>query len=176
MGIWHICIVCKSPLLVVRRPIVTLYRRGVNAGSFVLNDLWIAEGNIPVALALFALALASTILGALGISRDLQTSLSLRLSPTQRLILSMSGAWLAGAAVSLSYVDFPRRKLLLRGASGRPEVIYFDSRKQRDQLLMSLRALQLEEVMLRVGLGPYVRVSELCDGGSPPDHRNGSIQ
>jgi hypothetical protein len=34
-------------------------------------------------------------------------------------------------------------------------VIYLDSRKQRHQLLASLRALQLKEVMWRVGLGLY---------------------
>jgi hypothetical protein len=50
------------------------------------------------------------------------------------------------------YLDLPRRKALLRGGSKRPKVIYFDNRNQRDQLRISLRALQLEEVMLRVGL------------------------
>jgi hypothetical protein len=176
MGIWQFHIVGNSPVLVVRGSFATLYRRGVNTGWFELRDLSIAEGYLSIGLAFFALVLASTMLGALGLSRNLETSLSLRLSHIQRLILSMSGFWFAGAAVSLAYLDLPRRKLLLRGASRRPKVIYFDSSKQRDQMLKFLRALQLEEVMLRVGLDPHVRASELCDLGSPHDHRNGSIR
>jgi hypothetical protein len=176
MGVWQVHIVCSLPILVVRGPVVALYRRGVRADSFALSDLLIAEGSLSIGIALFALVLASTVLSALGISLDLETSLSLRLSSTQRLILSMIGVWLAGAAVSLSYLDFPRRKLLLRGASRCSSVIYFDARKQRKQLLTFLRALQLEKVMLRVGLGSYVPTTELRDGDSPYDRGNGPAQ
>ena len=152
MGLWQIRIAYDAPTLVVHGPIVILYRRGVTAGSFVLSDLSITEGFLGVVVALFALVLAGSVLGGLGLSCDLQTSLSLHLSPAQCLFLGMLGVWLAGAGVSLSYLDLPRRKALLRCGSKRPRVIYFDDRNQRDQLRISLRALKLEEVMLRVGL------------------------
>jgi hypothetical protein len=152
MGLWQIRIAYDAPTVVVHGPIVILSRRGITAGSFLLSDLSITEGSLGIVVALFALALAGSVLGALGLSCDLQTSLPLHLSPSQRLFLGMSGVWLAGAWVSLSYLDLPRRKALLRGGSKRPRVIYFDNRNQRDQLCISLRALKLEEVMLRVGL------------------------
>jgi hypothetical protein len=152
MGLWQIRIAYDAPTLVVHGPIVILYRRGITDGSLVLSDLSIAEGSLGIVVALFVLALASSVLGTLGLSCDLQTSLPLHLSPTQRLFLGMSGVWLAGAGVSVSYLDLPRRKALLRGGSKRSRVIYFDDRSQRDELRISLRDLKLEEVMLRVGL------------------------
>jgi hypothetical protein len=152
MGLWQIRIANEAPTMVVHGPIVILYRRGITAGSFVLSDLSITEGFLGIVVTLIALVMAASVLGALGLSRDLQTSLSLHLSPTQRLFLRMSGVWLTGVGVSLSYLDLPRRKALLRGGSKRPRVIYFDDRDQRDELRLSLRALKLEEVMFRVGL------------------------
>jgi len=152
MGLWQIRIAYDAPAVVVHGPIVILSRRGITAGSFLLSDLSITEGSLGIVVALFALALAGSVLGALGLSCDLQTSLLLHLSPMKRLFLGMSGVWLAGAGVSLSYLDLPRRKALLRGGSKRSRVIYFDNRNQRDQLCISLRVLKLEEVMLRVGL------------------------
>jgi hypothetical protein len=152
MGLWQIRIAYDAPTMVVHGPIVILYRRGITAGSFVLSDLSITEGFLGIVVTLIALVMAASVLGALGLSRDLQTSLSLHLSPTQRLFLRMSGVWLTGVGVSLSYLDLPRRKALLRGGSKRPRVIYFDDRDQRDELRLSLRALKLEEVMFRVGL------------------------
>lgn len=152
MGLWQIRIAYDAPTLVVHGPIVILYRRGITDGSLVLSDLSITEGSLGIVVALFALVLTGSVLGALGLSCDLQTSLPLHLSPSQRLSLGMSGVWLAGAGVSLSYLDLPRRKALLRGGSKRSRAIYFDNRNQRDQLRISLRALKLEEVMHRVGL------------------------
>ena len=152
MSLWQIRIAYDTPTLVLQGQIVILYRRGITDSSLVLSDLSITEGSLGIVVALFALALAGSVLGALGLSCHLQTSLPLHLSPMQRLFLDMSGVWLAGAGVSLSYLDLPRRKALLRGGSKRPRVIYFDNRNQRDQLCISLRALKLEEVMLRVGL------------------------
>lgn len=164
MGLWQIRIAYNAPTLVAHGPIVILYRRGITDRSFVLSDLSIAEGSLGMVVALFVLALAGTVLGALGLSCDLQTSLPLHLSPAQRLFLGMSGVWLAGAGVSLSYLDLPRRKALLRGGLKRPRAIYFDNRNQRDQLRTSLRALKLEEVMLRVGL---VRETDAHHDGTP---------
>ena len=152
LGLWQIRIAYDALTVVVHGPIVILYRRGITAGSFVLSDLSITEGFLGIVVTLIAVVLAVSVLGALGLSRDLQTSLSLHLSPTQGLFLRMSGVWLTGVGVSLSYLDLPRRKALLRGGSKRPRVIYFDDRNQRDELRISLRALKLEEVMLRVGL------------------------
>ena len=152
MGLWQIRIAYDASTVVVHGPIVILYRRGITDGSLVLSDLSITEGYLGIAVALFVLALAGSVLGALGLLCDLQTSRPLHFYPSQRLFLGMSGVWVAGAGVSLSYLDFPRRKALLRGGSKRPRVIYFDNRNQRDQLRISLRALKLEEVMRRVGL------------------------
>jgi len=174
--IWQIHTVWNSPILVIRGSIITLYRRGVAAGSFVLSDVLIAEGSLCVGLALFAMIMASALFTALGISRDMEMSLSLHLSSIQRLLLNMTGVWFGGAAVSLSHVDFPRRKLLLRSALGRPRVLYFDNRKQRDQLLTLLRARQLEKVMLRVGLGSYIPTTKPHDADLLYDRRNGPEQ
>ena len=152
MGLWQIRIAYDAPTVVVHGPVMILYRRGITAGSFVLSDVSITEGFLGIVVTLIALVLAASTLGALALSRDLQTSLSMHLSPTQRLFLRMSGVWLTGVGVSLSYLDLPRRKALLRGGSKQPRVIYFDDRNQRDELRICLRALKLEEVMLRVGL------------------------
>jgi hypothetical protein len=152
MSLWQIRIAYDVPTLVVQGPVVILYRRGITDSSLVLSELSITEGSLGIVVALIVLALAGSVLGALGLSCDLQTSLPLYLSPTQRLFLGMSGVWLAGSGVSLCYLDFPRRKVLLRSGSKRPRAIYFDNRNQRNQLRISLRALKLEEVMLRVGL------------------------
>lgn len=174
MGILQIHVVLNSPILVIRGPLVTLYRRGTHAGSFAVSDLVIAKRNLLIAFALLAMVLTSMSLGALGLSPDLDMFLALRLSFTQRLILTVTGVWFAGAAFSLSYLDFPRRKLLVRGASKGFRIIYFSSRKQRNQLLTLLRALQLEEAMRRVGLGSHIRATELRDAVSPLDRRNGA--
>jgi hypothetical protein len=176
LGAWQIHIASNAPTLVVRGLIATVYRKGVAAGSFVLSDLSIVEDNLTVGFALFALALISTALGALGQSRDLEMSLSLSLSPTQRLLLWMSGLWFAGVAISISYLDFPRRKLLFRVASIRPRAIYIDSRRQRDELLLFLRTRQLEEVMLRVGLGRYIGTPGHRDKDSPHEYGNGATE
>jgi hypothetical protein len=88
----------------------------------------------------------------------------------------MSGLWFAGAAISISYLDFPRRKLLFRVGSSRPRAIYIDSRRQRDELLLFLRTRQLEEVMLRVGLGPNIGTIADRDIDSPHDHGNGATE
>jgi hypothetical protein len=173
MGILQIHVVLNSPILVIRGPLVTLYRRGTHAGSFAVSDLLIAKRNLFLAFALLAMLLASMSLGALGLSRDLDMFLPLRLSSTQRLMLAVAGVWFAGAAFSLSYLDFPRRKLLVRGPSRGSRIIYFSSRKQRHQLLTFLRALQLEEAMRRVGLGSHSRAAELRDADSPLDRGNG---
>jgi hypothetical protein len=174
MGILQIHVVLNSPILVIRGPLVTLYRRGTHAGSFAVSDLVIAKRNLLIAFALLAMVLTSMSLGALGLSPDLDMFLALRLSFTQRLILTVTGVWFAGAAFSLSYLDFPRRKLLVRGASKGFRIIYFSSRKQRNQLLTLLRALQLEEAMRRVGLGSHIRATELRDAVSPLDRGNGA--
>jgi hypothetical protein len=79
----------------------SLYRRGVAADSFVLSDVLIVDGSLCVGLALFAMILASALFSAIGMSRDMEISLSLHLSPTQRLLLNMTGVWFGGAAVSL---------------------------------------------------------------------------
>jgi hypothetical protein len=166
MGLWQIRIAYDAPTVVVHGPIVILYRRGITAGSFVLSDLSITEGFLGIVVTIIALVLAASVLGALGLSYDLQTSLPLHLSPTQRLFLGMSGIWLGGVGLSLSYLDLPRRKALLRGGLKRPRVVYFDNRSQRDQFRISLRALKLEEVMLRVGL--------VCETDSHHDDGNGT--
>jgi hypothetical protein len=166
MGLWQIRIAYDAPTVVVHGPIVILYRRGITDGSLVLNDLSITEGFLGIVVTLIALVLAASVLGALGLSRDLQTALSLRLSAAQGLFLRMSGVWLTGVGVSLSYLDLPRRKALLRGGSKRPRVIYFEDRNQRDELRVSLRALKLEEVMLRVGLVSETN-SHRNDGDGP---------
>jgi hypothetical protein len=153
LGAWQIHVACNAPVLVIRGLKVTLYRSGFDVGSFVLSDLSIVDGNLTTGMALFVTALTSAAFGALGLSRNLDVSMSLSISPTKGLNLVMLGLWFAGNAISIYWLDFPRRKLLLRIASGRPMTIYVESRRQRDQLRTFLRDLQLKQVMLRVGLG-----------------------
>src|SRR5258708_803784 len=76
MGLWQIRIAYDAPTVVLHGPIVILYRRGITDGSRVLSDLSITEGFLGVVVTLIALVLAASVLGALGLSRDLQTSLS----------------------------------------------------------------------------------------------------
>src|SRR5882757_6306822 len=49
--VWQIHIASNAPTLVVRGLIATLYRKGVAAGSFVLSDLSIVEGNLTIGFA-----------------------------------------------------------------------------------------------------------------------------
>src|SRR5580704_14726700 len=74
MGLWQIRIAYDAPTLVVQGPIVILYQRGITDSSLVLSDLSITEGSLGIVVALFVLALAGSVLGALGLSCDLQTS------------------------------------------------------------------------------------------------------
>src|SRR5258708_23812323 len=54
------------------------------------------------------------------------------------------------------------------------KAINIDSRRQRDELLLFVRARQLEEMMLRVGLGPSIGTPGHRDIDSPHDHGNGA--
>jgi hypothetical protein len=105
---------------------------------------------------------------------DLDASMSLSLYPTRRLLLIMLAIWLSGTAISMAYLDFPRRKLLLRTSSNRrPQVIFIASRRQRNQLLLLLKALKLEAVMQKVGLGDDRSVTENYRADLPDSYRNG---
>jgi hypothetical protein len=174
MGFWQIRIVFYSPILIVRDPIATLYQVGEDASVFKLGDLTVVQGTLTTGLVSFATAFIGMALGAIGWSSALEASMSLSMSPTQRLLLTMSGVWFSGTAVSITYLDFPRRKLLLRVASRRPRAIYIDSRRQRELLLLFLRARQLEEVMRRVGLDTLAGVPGQRDKDSASDQWNGA--
>jgi hypothetical protein len=136
MGALQARIVLYSSILVVRAPIATLHQEGEDESIFMLSDLTVVQGNLAPGIVSLATALIGMALGAIVLSPDLEASMSLSLSPTQRLLLIMSGLWFSGTAVSIAHLDFPRRKLLLRVASGRPRAIYIDSRKQREELLL----------------------------------------
>jgi hypothetical protein len=112
-------------------------------------------------------------LGAIPLVSDLEALMSLSLSPAERLVLIVSGVWLCATAVSIAYLDFPRRKLRLRIASRRPRKIYIDSRRQREELLLFLRTRQLENVMVRVGLDPAGVLGHQGQA-STSDHGNGA--
>jgi hypothetical protein len=172
MGYWQIRTRFYSPILIVRDPIATLYQEGEAASVFKLSDLTVVQGHLAQGLVFLATALLGIAVGAIGLSSALEASMSVNLSPTQRLLLTVSGVWFSGTAVSVAYLDFPRRKLLLRVASGRPRAIYMDSRRQREQLLLFLRARQLDEVMRRVGLGPSAEVPRPRDKDSASDQGN----
>jgi hypothetical protein len=154
LGIWQRHITWRAPILVIQGQTVTHYREGEDARSYKLSDLSIVEGNLTTGCAFFATGFVGTALGAVGLSRNLETSMSLSGSPAERIILIMSGLWLAGTAFSISWIDFPRRKLVLGIAPYRPRAIYIDDRKQRERMLVLRRARHLEQVMFRVGLGP----------------------
>jgi|GEM_PF-5432009 len=176
MGVWQTRILFYSPILMIRGPIATLYREGEGTSIFMLSDLTIVQGNLTTGLAFLAAALIGIALGAIGLSPDLEVSMSFSLSPTQRLLLIMSGLWFSGTAVSIAYLDFPRRKLLLGAASDRPQVIFIASRRQRHQLLLLLQTLKLEEVMQRVGLGGYGSATEHYSTDLPDSHGNGATE
>jgi hypothetical protein len=174
MGFWHTQIVFYSPILIVRDSIVTLYQEGEDVSIFMLSDLTVVQGNLTTGIVSLASALTGMALGAIGLSHDLEAALSLSLSPTQRLFLIMSGLWFFGNAISIAYLDFPRRRLLLRVASKPRRTIYIESRRQREELLLFLRTRQLEVVMLRVGLDPFAVVPGPRDKDSAPHHGNGA--
>jgi hypothetical protein len=174
MGIWQTRIVFNSPILMIRGLLVTLYREGEDASIFMLGDLKVVEGNLTTGLAVLAVALIGVALGTIVLFPDFDASMSLSLYPTQRLLFIMLGIWFSGTAISMAYLDFPRRKLLLRTPSNRsPQVIFFASRRQRNQLLFLLEALKLEAVMQKVGLGDDRSVTEDCRTDLPDSYRNG---
>jgi hypothetical protein len=174
MGFWQTRILLYAPILIVSDPIATVFQEGEDASVFKLSDLTVVQGILAKGIVILATALLGMSVAAVGLSSALEASMSLSLSPTQRLLLTMAGVWLAGTAVSIAYLDFPRRKLLLRVASRRPRAIYIDSRRQREQLLLFLRARQLEEVMRKVGLGPLTGVPGHRDNDSASDQGNGA--
>jgi hypothetical protein len=176
MGVWQTRIVFCSPILVIHGPIATLYREGEATSIFMLSDLTIVQGNLTTGLAFLATALIGVALGAIGLSPNLEVSMSLSLSPTQRLLLIMSGLWFSGAAGSIAYLDFPRRKLLLDSDSDRPQVIFIASRKQRHQLLLFLKALKLEAVMQKIGLGDDGSARKNYKTHLPDSHGNERIR
>jgi hypothetical protein len=175
MGIWQTGIVFHSSILMIRGRIATLYREGVDASTFTLSDLALVEGDRTTGIAFLATALIGRAQGAIGLSPDLDASMSLSPSPVQ-LLLNGSGLWFSVTAISIAYLDSPRRKQLLGIASDRPQVSFIASRRQRRQLLPLLQALRLEEVMQRVGLGAYVGATEHYGTNLPHDHGNGATQ
>jgi hypothetical protein len=76
LGVWQIHIASNAPTLVIHGLIATLYRKGVAAGSFVLSDLSIVEGNLTIGFALFALALTSSLSRRVRYHADAKTQAS----------------------------------------------------------------------------------------------------
>ena len=173
MGIWQTRIVFNSPILMIRGMMATLYREKEDASIFMLGDLTIVEGNLTTGLATLAVALIGVAVGAIALSPDLDASMSLSLYPTHRLPLIMLAIWFAGTAVSMAYLDFPRRKLLLGTRSDCPQVIFIASRRQRHQLLIVLKALRPEAMMQKSGRGDDHGVTENYRTDLPDSHRNG---
>jgi hypothetical protein len=139
-----------------------------------LSDVTVVQGTLGIGLVVFTTAILGIALGTFGLMFDVEASMSLTLSPTERLLLIVSGVWLCATAVSISYLDLPRRKLHLRDASRRSRNIYIDSRRQREELLLYLRARQLEEVMVKVGLDPLAGVLGHQGRASTSDRGNGA--
>jgi hypothetical protein len=156
LSIWQIQIFRALPTLVFRETAaVSLYRRGIPYAHFLAGDLEVPEGRSCLGVVLLALLCMSSVLITLGNTPDLQgVFLPAPLSSVQRLGLTAVGVWFSLMAYSLIYLDFPRRKLLLRGPSAPLWTVYFADRKQRCRLLRYLRAVQLEKVSTRVGLEP----------------------
>jgi hypothetical protein len=174
MGIWQTRIVFNSPILMIRGLLVTLYREGEDASIFMLGDLTVVEGNLTTGLAVLTVALIGVALGAIVLFPDLDASMSLSLYPTHRLLLIMLAIWFSGTAIAMAYLDFPRRKLLLRTPSDRrTQVIFIASRRQRHQLLIVLKALRPEAMMQKVGRGDDHSVTENYRTDLPDSHRNG---
>ena len=174
LGFWQTRIDFYSPVLIVDGEHATLYQEGDDECVFELSDLTVVQGNLAIGLVIFATALLGIALGTIPLVSDLEASISLSLSPTERLLLIVSGEWLCATAVSIAYLDFPRRKLQLRVASRRSRKIYIDSRRQREELLLFLRTRQLEEVMRRVGLDPLAGVPRHQVRASTSDRGNGA--
>jgi hypothetical protein len=173
MGIWQTRIIFNSPILIIRGLMATLYREKEDASIFMLGDLTIVEGNLTTGLATLAVALIGVAVGAIALSPDLDASMSLSLYPTHRPLLIMLAIWFAGTAVSMAYLDFPRRKLLLGARSGCPQVIFIASRRQRYQLLIVLKALRPEAMMQKSGRGDDHGVNENYRTDLPDSHRSG---
>jgi len=172
LAFWQTRIDFYSSVLIVDGEHATLYQEGDDESVFELSDLTVAQRNLAIGLVVFATALLGIALGVLPLVSDLEASISLGLSPTEHLLLIDSGVWLCATAVSIAYLDFPRRKLHLRDAR-RSRNIYIDNRRQREELLLNLRARQLEEVMVKVGLDPLAGVLRHHGRASASDRENG---
>src|SRR5258708_250620 len=98
LGFWQTRIVFYSPVLVVDRESATLYQEGDDESVFGLSDLSVAQGNLAIALVVFATALFGIALGSIPLVSDLEASMSLSLSPTERLLLIVLGVWLCATA------------------------------------------------------------------------------
>lgn len=155
MWVWHVRGVFNSPLLTVDQTTVSRYREAEDEAVFRLSDLKIVRGNFTTGLAFFVAAFAGMAFLIIGSSAECEKALSQSLSPTQRLLMVMSGVWFAGTALSIAHLDFPRRKLILGVSSEHPEVMFIANRSQRHQLDGLVQAFKLEEVKQRVGLGDY---------------------
>jgi hypothetical protein len=173
MGIWQTRIVFNSPILMIRGVLVTLYREGEDASIFMLGDLTVVEGNLTTGFAVLAVALIGVALGTIVLFPDLDASMSLSLYPTRRLLLIMLAIWLSGRAISMAYLDFPRRKLLLGTRSDSSHVIFIASRRQRHQLLIVLKALRPEAMTQKSGRGDDHGVTENYRTDLPDSYRNG---
>ena len=94
MGFWQTRILFYSPILIVRDPIATLYQEGEDASVFKLSDLTVVQGNLAKGIVFLTTALLGMAVEAIGLSSALEASMSLSLSPTQRLhrCLESSGA------------------------------------------------------------------------------------
>lgn len=174
LGFWQTRIDFYSPVLIVDGEGATLYQEGDDECAFELGDLTVVQGNLAKGLVVFATALLGIALGTIGVNPGLEASMSFSLSPSERLLLIVAGVWLSATAASIAYLDFPRRKLHLRVASRRSRKIYIDSRRQREELLLLLRTRQLEDVMLKVGLGPVAGVPRHRGQASTSDRGNGA--
>ncbi|MBB5060864.1 hypothetical protein HDF16_005600 [Granulicella aggregans] len=158
IGIWQARITFYLPLLVVDEEKATLYQEGEDEIVFELCDLTVVQGDSAIGLAVFVTALLGLALGAYGLIFNVDAPIALSQLPTERVLLIGLGVWLCATAGSIAYLDLPRRKLHLRVASGRSRKIYIDNRRQREELLLFLKARRLEDVMLRVGLDPLAGV------------------
>jgi hypothetical protein len=175
MAVWQMRIAFHSPILMISGSIATLSCEGEDASIYMLSDLAVVQGNVPTCLAFLTAASIGIPMVAIGLFANLESSLSLSLSSTQRILVSMSGLWFSGTAISIAYLDFPRRKLFLGTSSPRRRIIFLASRVQRRQLDVLLHALTLEAVMQRVGLGSYIGRSGRRDVDSTDTRENGLI-
>ena len=151
---WQVRLFMNPLVLVLTNSKVRIGSKDGPLRSCRISDVRIPKDGLQLGLVIFILGMAAACLFAFGFCESLRESWSFGLSREAFYSMQFAGVVLLSAAISLLWIDVPRRKLLFPDEGGRLRAIYLNSRRQRDQIIRSRAAQTLNEAMYRVGLEP----------------------